>query len=59
MGLIPLGSFSNVSVCSYMVEGEGDDRRGGGGIRCIMLHYHPGAVKSIPPIVPIDDLYVH
>ena len=33
MNLIPLGSFSNVSVCSYMVEGEGDDRRGGGGIR--------------------------
>ena len=22
------------------------------GIRCIMLHYHPRAIKSTPPILP-------
>ena len=41
----------------YIVEGEGEDRRGrmgrvGGGIRCIMLHYHPRAVKPPLPLSP-------
>ena len=34
--------FSNVSVCMYMVDGEG---------RCIMLHYRPRAVMSTSSIV--------
>ena len=31
MGLIPLGSIS-IFHCMYMVEGEGEDRRGGSGV---------------------------